>query len=471
MKTPVALARLIAKHLGENVRSTTLRDITPADLDALWAGGEKYVLFSRFVDALAREKPLPVQWIDHRGDLRTTRSVWKGPFRRTIFDLDNHSDERKLAGVSARRFKIRPSYSMVNPAAALALVCLINQHYDNFARIVAASPKRLVRHLLDKKAIRPGPAFTECTIWKAIAYALPELRERGNAINEDLEALSYAMHNFLSYHKAETLEAPVSKLTKIFDWHYPKGLFALANNPLSFHAIAEMVWSSACSGDKRLETILSAPLAECEIDASLVAMIMNIVFSGIDINLKKAVIRKEYQSAHADATVKAAAAAGETAVKSAPVVEAVGEVTSGIVAMATEKSAKKFGAKISSLNVHSDFEEMRKFFASVYSSLGDNAEAGCIVACQRILETIDLEALLVAKPEAGANRSEVESSPESPLKRLIYMEDAGMISANLTLQERGRIVALRKLYGKNLQMDINKIGRKNSYTPSLSLLV
>jgi hypothetical protein len=288
-----------------------------------------------------------------------------------------------------------------SPAVALALVCLRNRDHTNFARIVASSPTVVVRELLNTKVLKLGKIFTDKNIWLLLSFAIPRYVEKGGGMARELEALTLATHNYLSFHQTTGAFPPVAQIRVRIESKYREHLFAHVNDPAALAASVENIWTFLCP--KASPAILLRKFdKEAEIEAKIAACIINIFFSAVDHTLEEAASSKEKGARRlADAAGTAAGAVQMASNVSGAGV--AGDAASGLLGSVTAQLTGAAVKHINEINVRSNFREQQFYYRTLYESLKENGRRERLVVAQPVFEDGNLMSFRASAP-LGASK-------------------------------------------------------------------
>jgi hypothetical protein len=427
----------------------TILGLNQQRLDRLWDGGKGHVAFVQFVGALKNCVSTAVHWADSGNRVRTLRPLMRRPFARTIRDTDAGSSSSELRRGLIRFAQTDRGYVKVDAASALAISRLMDDDSHNFARVIAACPS-IVNVLLDSKKIGHGAIFTDKTVWLTIAYAMPRLQAYGGQITQEIQSLTSAFENYLAFHNPNNLQGPYVEPIK---WAYQDSgqkADALANSFADFNQCIERFWTRMCPEDNPIRDVLDRALIVDKLDASIAAIALNIIFSGIDSHLTQVIERRKAYNKAIQRMVKISGALPLDAAKgSAGGLD--GGIAGGAIGAICELLLTEAGQAIGSINAQSNFSEMQTLFRTLYTAVRKNAEAGRFVPGQRLLSAAQLGALL---PDAarGPIYQDDMKSPEGNRSsiRKGFQEQYTGIDAIASDQEFERIFNKRIDNGKQL---------------------
>lgn len=467
MKTPPKVVKIVRAYLsGLGIGAPgSIREVEKYHLDQLWGeNGTHHIRFEDMVRELREQAAMPIQWTDGMGVDRTAHLSVKALATRGPKDVDDNSDADKLRRLSRVPIKIKSGYVAVNPAAALALVCLRNRDDVNFARIIAASPSVLVRELLDIKKIRRGPVFTEENIWLLLSFAMPRYVEKGGALTRELEALTLATDNYLSFFNPTLASPPVSGFRKRFVSKYREGLYAHANDPKALAASMERIWRSLCPVGVSPITVLSKYDGEARLEAKIAACVINIFYSAVDMTLEKAASSKDQGAKRLVTAVEIASGAVQTGLNASGAGAAV-EAASGLLGTVTSQLAGAAIKHINQINVHSNFREQKDFYRALYQTLKQNGLQGRLVITQPVAEDADLAGFKPSATLLESNPEEAEAGSGAPSSRYDSWVKRFPEIAMLSKKEKELLVANREKFGTILEDQMRTIDALNSFTP------
>jgi hypothetical protein len=442
-----------------------LFSVSKEKLDNLWKNGLGHGQFDELVQALTRCE-VPVEWRDESGRMRTIYDHLHRVTMKPIKDTDPGSAEDRLGPAVKRKGIGSKAYIKTNAATALALLCLTRGDVENFARVCAGDPGPLISGLLDEKSIGHGPIFTEPFIWHVIAHGAARVRAEVGSNRNRLESLTRAFSNFLAFHQQESLTSPYPSLTK---WAYENGRLgtdSLANNPEEFAKCVESIWESLCPPNTSLGQILSTSDAQKELDKELGAITVNLVFSGIDNHLKAVSERKTNYTKFLDSMFSFAATVPVDATATG-----LGNLDAGLASSVVAKFCdlllSGFTGKVEKIHVHSDPDEMRKIYASLYQAVsGTHSEAGRFVIGNPILNANEMRALIPAAHGGPVIAEELHSSIKSPTTiRHIWEEQ---YRGTLNSEDFTKIASARDKAGTELKDYFSTISDANTLTPEMS---